>query len=80
MIGYCERANNSSTDQTNIVGKVCLEYSLKCSPPTNFYSLCGKRFKEYLIDVTRQHLSMQERIKLVDTLANTILMTSVILY
>ena len=59
-IGYQEHANNGSTDQTNIVGKVCLEYSLKCSPPSNFYSFCGKCFKEYLIDVTKQHFSLQD--------------------
>ena len=68
-------------DQTKTVGKVCLEYSLKCVRHlvTSDYSLWGKCFKEYLIDVTRQHFSMHEWTKSVDTPASTILMTLVIL-
>lgn len=35
-----------TTEQTNIVGKVCPECSTKCSPTSNFCSLCGKCLKE----------------------------------
>ena len=47
-IGDQEHVNNASVsaDQTNIVGKVCSECSAKCSPSSNFCSLCGKCFKE----------------------------------
>ena len=47
-IGDQEHGNNTSVsaDQTNIVGKVCSECSAKCSPSSNFCSLCGKCFKE----------------------------------
>ena len=47
-IGDQEHANNASvsTDQINIVGKVCSECLAKCSPFSNFCTLCGKGFKE----------------------------------